>query len=148
MVLSALHPRSLPAAWQFAIVGTLAALPAVVILNWLPNSGATVSGSIVIVGGFIAGALAASRGGDPNAAGLRTGLVGGVVEVADFLVTGAGDVFGGPPAAWPLPMVAFAVVAVVAFLLVAPLFGLVCGRVGGWIATRLGSRSRPANASG
>lgn len=134
--------RALPAAWRFALVGAIASLPVTVLINRMPNSGATISGSIMIVGGFIAGVVATNRSTDPDAVGLRTGLLAGVVGVSTFVVTVVGDSLGGSTVAWPLSRVVFFVFAGVLFLFVASVFGLVCSRVGGWVADTLVSLSR------
>jgi hypothetical protein len=62
--------------------------------------------------------------------------------VSTFVVTVVGDSLGGSTVAWPLSRVVFFVFAGVLFLFVASVFGLVCGRVGGWVADTLVSRSR------
>lgn len=123
-------------AWRFAFVGALASLPATVVLNWLPNSQATVGGGAMVVGALIAGGLAATRSVDPGSTGLRTGFLGGVVGLSTFVVrldTSAG---------WPLSRVLFWVFAGIAVLCVAPAFGLVFGRIGGWVANAVAPRSK------
>jgi hypothetical protein len=134
--------RTLPSAWRFAIIGAIASLPVAAVVNWLPNSEATIGGGIMIVGAFIAGGIAAIRSTDPDAAGLRAGFLGGVLAVLTFLVT------AGTTAAWPLSRVVFFVFATVGILCIAPIFGLGCGRVGGWVANTVASRLETgANAS-
>jgi hypothetical protein len=134
MVRPSFRTRALPTAWQFALIGALASLPIAVLINWMPNSEATIGGSIMIVGAFIAGVITASRSTDADAAGVRAGSLGGVVGVATFLVTVASDVLSGSSASWPVSRVVFFGFASVLFLFVAPIFGLVFGRVGGWVA--------------
>ena len=56
-----LDVRSVPQVWQIAIFGTVASVPATVVLNWLPDSEATIGGGVMIIGAMIAGALAVSR---------------------------------------------------------------------------------------
>jgi hypothetical protein len=129
-------------AWRFACIGALASVPATALLNWLPNSGATVGGGAMIVGALIAGGIAATRSADSGAAGVRAGLLAGVVEILAFTVR------VDPAAAWPLSRVVFWVFAGVFVLCVAPVFGLVFGRVGGWVATAVTAEPDPgANAS-
>ncbi len=84
-----LHTRnhSIPQVWRAAILGTIAALPATIILNWFPNVEATIGGGVMIVGSLIAGAVAANRSTKPGAAGVRGGFLGGVSAVAVFLFT-------------------------------------------------------------
>lgn len=125
--------RSVPPVWRVAIVGTIASVPATVVLNWLPNSEATLGGGVAIVGAMIAGAFAITRSVDPGAAGLRTGLFGGIVAVLTFVVTQAATV------AWSASMLAFFGVAVGIVLCVSPLFGWIFGRVGGRIAGAIAS---------
>jgi hypothetical protein len=133
---SPLHTRSLPATWRFAILGALVSLPITVVVNWLPDSRATIGGGIMILGAFIAGVVAATRSTDSGAAGLRAGLIAAVVSVVTFVVT------GGTTVAWPLSRVVFFVFASGLVLCVVPVFGLVCGRVGGWIVNTVASRSK------
>ncbi|MGM0591567.1 MAG: DUF5518 domain-containing protein [Halobacteriota archaeon] len=134
--------RALPAAWRFALIGALASLPISVLVNRLPNSEATIGAGIMIVGAFIAGFIAAIRSANPDDAGLRAGFIGGVLAVLTFVVT------VGKTAAWPLSRVVFFVFASGVILGVAPIFGLGCGRIGGWVANTVFSRRRTgANAS-
>lgn len=125
---STLCGRSLSPAWRFALVGVAASLPAAAIFNWLPDSQATISGSMMIVGSLIAGGLAAARSTDSGAAGLRAGFIGGVVGLLRFVLT------IDTTAAWPLSSVLFGVFAGAVVLFVAPAFGLGCGLLGGWVA--------------
>jgi hypothetical protein len=134
MARPSLRTRTHPRAWRFALVGALASLPVAVLINWVPNSEATIGGSIMVVGAFIAGVIAASRSTDADAAGFRSGFLGGVVGVATLLVTVASDALTGSPASWSVSRVAFFGFASVLFLFVASIFGLVFGRVGGWVA--------------
>jgi hypothetical protein len=123
-------------AWRYAIVGVLASLPATAVLNRLPNSQATVGGGAMIVGALIAGGLAATRSVDSGATGLRAGVLGGVVGLFTFVV------MVDTSAAWPLSRVLFWVFAGIAVLCVAPAFGLVFGRIGGWVANAVAPRSK------
>ncbi|EMA06277.1 hypothetical protein C438_06177 [Haloferax denitrificans ATCC 35960] len=92
---------------------------------------------MMIFGAFVAGAVAAVRSADSGAAGLRAGLLGGVLELLVFVVT------AGTTAAWPLSRLAFFAFAAGAVLCLAPLFGLGCGRVGGWVVRTVASRWNP-----
>jgi len=65
---------TIPQTWRPAILGTIAALPATIIINWLPNSEATIGGGVMMVGSLIAGAVAANRSIKPGAAGLVVGF--------------------------------------------------------------------------
>ena len=94
----------------------------------------------MILGAFIAGVVAATRSIDPDAAGLRTGFLGGVLAVFTLIVTVVGTVVSGSMTAWPLSRVVFWIFASGLVLCIAPVFGLVCGRIGGWVATTVGSR--------
>jgi len=120
--------RSVSQVWRVALVGAIASVPATVVLNWVPNSGATPGGGVMIIGAMIAGAFAIAQSIDPGAAGLRTGLLGGVVAVLTFVVTQAATV------TWSVSMLVFFGIAVTFVLCVSPLFGWVSGRVGGRIA--------------
>ncbi|CQR52339.1 MULTISPECIES: DUF5518 domain-containing protein [Haloferax] len=134
---SALSP-----AWNAALVGAIASIPVSTLVNWLPDSEATVGAGVMLFGGFIAGAVAAVRSVDSDAAGLRAGFLGGGLELLIFAVTTA------PTAAWPLSRVAFFAVAGGAILCLAPLFGLGCGRIGGWVVQTIASRRNlPVNTS-
>lgn len=123
-----------PLAWRFALIGAIASLPIIAILNQLPNSEATIGGGIMIIGAFIAGVLAAIRSSDPSAAGLRAGFIGGVLGLLIFIVT------TGMTVTWSLSRVVFAVFASGLVVCVAPLFGFGFGRIGGWVANTVGSR--------
>jgi len=140
--------QELPDAWRFALVGGAASLPATAILHVLPNSEATIGGSVMIIGGFIAGSVAATRSGDPDAAGFRAGLLGGVLAVLTLIVTVVPTAVSGPTTDWPPSRVVFWVFASGLVLCVSPAFGLGCGRVGGWVATTVTSvRKTNTNAS-
>lgn len=82
----------------------------------------------MIIGAMIAGAFAISRSVDPGAAGLRAGLLGGVVAVLTFVFTQA------VTATWSASRLVFFGIAVGFVLCVAPIFGWVSGQVGGRIA--------------
>ena len=144
---SSLHIHTIPSAWRFALIGALASLPVTVILNWFPDSGANIAGGIGIVGAFIAGSIAATRSTEPDAAGFRAGLLGGIVAVLTPIVAGVGAAIENTTVAWPSPSgTVFFVGASTLILCLAPIFGLVCGRVGGWTATTVAAR-RTADAS-
>ena len=106
----------------------IVALPVTVVINWLPNSEATVGGGVMVVGAIVAGAVAPSRSVKPSAAGLRAGFLGGVTAVCVFLFT------EGTTVAWSLNTGVFFLIAVVMLLCLSPVFGLLFGRIGGWIA--------------
>jgi hypothetical protein len=127
MLLISRNP-SIPQVWRVAILGTIAALPATVMLNWLPNSEATIGGGVMLVGSLIGGAVAANRSVNPGDAGLRGGFLGGVSAVVVFLLT------EGTTITWSLNLIAFFLIAVVMLLCVSPVFGIICGRIGGWVA--------------
>lgn len=120
--------------WKFAVIGAIASLPVTAILNWLPNSEADITGGIMVVGAFIAGAIAAIRSSDPSAAGLRAGIIAVVVESLRFIVI---DV---PTVMWTLPMVIFwgLGIGVVGFMVC--LFGTVFGHIGGWMTNTVSNR--------
>ncbi|MFC7130169.1 DUF5518 domain-containing protein [Haloferax chudinovii] len=121
-------------AWNAALVGVIASIPVSTVVNWLPNSEATVGAGMMIFGAFIAGAVAAARSEDSDAAGLCAGFLGGVLELVIFAVT------TGTTAAWPPSRVAFFALAGGVVLCLASMFGLGCGRIGGWVVRTVGSR--------
>jgi hypothetical protein len=127
-------------AWRFALIGALASLPVAAMIDLLPNSEATIGGGVMITGAFIAGAIATVRVTDPDAAGLRAGFLGGVLGVCSFIVTVVSTATSGTAAAWPLSRVVFWTLAIVLVLCASPVFGLVCGHVGGWLANSVLSR--------
>lgn len=120
--------RRIPQNWRVAALGTIAALPATALINWLPNSEATVGGGVTVVGAIIAGAIAATRSVTPRAAGLRVGFLGGVIAVSVFLLT------EGTTVTWSRSTIPFFLIAVAALLCVSPVFGLIFGQIGGWVA--------------
>lgn len=123
--------RSVPQVWRIAILGTIASVPATVVVNWLPDSEATVGGGVMMIGAMIAGALAVSRSVDPSAAGFRAGILGGIVAILTFVGTEALAV------TWSLSRLVFFTIAGVGILCISPVFGLVSGWVGGRVASAL-----------
>ncbi|WP_313692942.1 DUF5518 domain-containing protein [Halorarum halobium] len=79
--------RTTPSAWRFALIGAVASLPIAAMINWLPNSEATIGGGIMVIGAFIAGGIAVIRSRDPDDVGFRAGFLGGVVAVLTLIVT-------------------------------------------------------------
>ncbi|WP_049904671.1 DUF5518 domain-containing protein [Natrialba asiatica] len=140
-MVSPLRIHTLPAAWRFALIGALASLPAIAVLERLPNSEATIGGGIMIIGAFIAGVVAALRSSDPSAAGLRAGLLGSTIGPLVFLVT------AGTTATWSLSRVVFFVFAGGLTVCASVLFGVGFGRVGGWMANTVSGEPTSANAS-
>lgn len=124
--------RRIPQVWRAAVLGTVASLPATVIINWLPNSEATAGGGAIIIGPMIAGAIAAKRSVEPDAVGLRAGFLGGIVAVSGFMLTEATSV------AWSLNTTVFFLIAVVMLLCLSSVFGLIFGRIGGWAVSSVG----------
>jgi len=127
--------RSIPQVWRAAILGTIAALPATIIMNWSQNAEASIGGGVMIVGSLIAGAVAANRSIKPGAAGLRGGFLGGVGAVAIFLLT------EGTAVVSSLNMTVFFLIAVVMLLGASLVFGMIFGRIGGWVANTVGGFS-------
>jgi hypothetical protein len=127
-MLSNTRIRRIPQVWRIAILGTIAALPATVLINWLPNSEVTVGGGVLLLGAIIAGAIAVTRSVEPSAVGLRAGFLGGIIAVSVFLVT------EGTTVAWSLNTIVFFFIAVVMLLCISPVFGLICSRIGAWVA--------------
>ena len=140
--------QTVPSAWRFALIGALASLPLVAVINRLPNSEATLGGGVMILGAFIAGFIAATRATDPDAAGLRAGFLGGALAVLTLIATVISTPASNTAITWPLSRVVFWLFAVGLALCLASVFGLVCGRVGGWVASSVTSRYQTgANAS-
>ncbi len=134
--------RTVPPAWRFALIGALASLPVTVLINWLPNSEADFEAGITIFGAFIAGSIAALRSTDPDAAGYRAGLLGGVMALLTLFVAAVRYAIENIAIAWPLlSSVVILVVGSTFILVFAPLVGSVCGRIGGWVVTTLTTRS-------
>jgi hypothetical protein len=133
-MLSSLRVHTLAEPWQFALIGVGASLPVTAILDWLPNSEATIGGGSMICGAFIAGVIAAVRSANPSAAGLRAGFIGAVLGLLVFIGT------VGTTVAWSLSGVVFWVFASGLVVCMASLFGLGFGRFGGWVATTVRSR--------
>ncbi|REA02737.1 hypothetical protein DEQ92_13205 [Haloferax sp. Atlit-6N] len=129
--------RTLPPAWKSALIGVIASLPVIAVVNWLPEPESTVGAGMMVFGAFIAGAVAALSSADPDAAGLRAGLLGGVLELLVFAAT------AGTTAAWPPSRIAFFGLAGGVVLCLASMFGLGCGRVGGWTVRTVASRWNP-----
>jgi hypothetical protein len=94
----------------------------------------------MIFGALLAGVIAALRSTDPAASGLRAGFIGGTVAVFTLTMRVVSTVVSGTAAAWPLSRIAFWLVASGFGLCVAPLFGLVFGRVGGGLTNTVLSR--------
>ena len=132
--------QTLPAAWRFALIGAVVSLPVAAIINQLPNSEATIGGSIIVIGAFTAGVIAAVRSTNPDEAGLRAGFIGGTLAVVTLIVTIVSTAISGTMAAWPLSRVVFWIFASGLVLCLSPVFGLVFGRVGGWVTTTATSR--------
>ncbi|WP_318570702.1 DUF5518 domain-containing protein [Salinigranum marinum] len=130
-MLSNARTRRIPQVWRVAILGTIAALPATAVINWLPNSEATVGGGAMIVGPIIAGAVAANGSVEPSAAGLRAGFLGGMIAVSVFILT------EGTTVTWSLNTIIFFLIAVVMLLCISPVFGLISGRIGGRVANTI-----------
>ena len=120
--------RRIPQVWRVAILGTVVALPGTAVINRLPNSEATIGGGVMLVGPIIAGAVAANRSVEPSAAGLRAGFLGGMIAVSVFILT------EGTTVTWSLNTIVFFLIAGVMLLCISPVFGLISGRIGGWIA--------------
>lgn len=128
--------------WRYALLGGLASISVTTLTYW--QSGSELSLSPVFLGGLLAGYLACRETGSAGDTGFRAGLIGGVPALwllADVL--GAASALSGPP--W---FVATGLVVTVGFLLVvvfgfAALVGALGGRVGGWLARRLGRGRSP-----
>ncbi len=95
----------------------------------------------MIFGGFIAGVLAAIRLTDPEAAGFRAGVLAVLIGLFTPLAATIWSLTENAVIAWPSPFDIVIVVALGAVALVlVPSFGLVCGRIGGWVASAVTTR--------
>ena len=92
----------------------------------------------MIFGAFIAGIVAETRSANPGAAGLRAGVLAGVVAGLTLLVEVASTT------QLSVLSVIFVVFASGLALLIAPAFGLVFGRIGGWAVNTVTSQLRPS----
>jgi hypothetical protein len=130
-----------PSAWRFALVGAVVSVPITVFGNLLSISEASIAGGIMIFGALIAGFVATIRSAQPDAAGVRAGLLGGVIAILTPFIAAASPIIQQTGIVQPSPSrIVFFVVASGVILVLSPLFGLVCGRIGGWMATTVTAR--------
>jgi len=127
--------RRLPPAWRYAVVGAVASVPIIAVLNVLPDRivQTDIGAGIMIIGGLIAGTLAAANSVAPGEAGLRAGLIAASAEILVFIPTMATTV------TWSLSRIAFWFVAGGFVLFGSALFGYLFGRIGGWVANTVDS---------
>lgn len=131
--------------WRDALFGGVASMPVTAALYWLSGGGREFPLDAVAVAGLVAGYLAAGRAADPDAVGLRAGVVGGLPGVAWLLAAILGDATALSGPAWfevaGLAFVVGATSAVAALVLaLAAVVGVLGARVGGWVAARRGRR--------
>ena len=138
MVLST-FPRSL-SAWQCAFIGALASVPLILLEGWLPGTEIDIGAGIMIFGAFIAGFIAAMRSVNPDAAGLRAGLLGGTIAILISIISEASFAIKNTMIAWPsAPSTLVFVIFSVIILVLTPLFGLIFGLIGGRVAATITS---------
>ena len=127
--------RRLPPTWKYAVVGAVASVPIIGVLNVLPDRivQTDLGAGIMIIGGFIAGTLAAASSVAPGEAGLLTGLFAAVAESLVFIPTMATTV------TWSLSRVVFWFVTGGFVVFGSALFGYLFGRIGGWVANTVDS---------
>ena len=147
MVPSNVPDTFLPPVWRIAFLGTLVSLPVTAILRWAPAADADLGAGIMILGAFAAGAIAVRRSVSPAATGIRTGVLGGIVAVVSLTVTGLRPAITAGTGSVGSFRIAFLLVGSVMILCLAPVFGWVSGRIGGWVATTVSARL-PAAVSG
>ena len=136
---SSMPVRSLSPAWKFALIGTVVSIPITVVLNWLPDqiAQADFGAAIFVFGAFAAGFVAAVYSSDPGAAGVRTGFIGALVGIG-ITTTTAGMTVTSSTATG-----VFFLFGSGLLLVVASLFGLFFGRIGGWVANAVEISSTP-----
>lgn len=117
-----------PSGPAVAILGTIASLPATIVLDRLPNSEATLGGGVMIVGALIARGIAVNCSIESGAAGLCAGFLSGLIAVSVSVLT------EGTTVAWSLNTIVFFLIAVVVIPCLSPVFGLIFGQIGGWVA--------------
>lgn len=130
---SSVSIRSLSPAWKFALIGTVASIPITIVLNWLPEqiAQADFGAAIFVFGALIAGFVATVYSSDPGTAGLLTGFIGAVVGV------GTSTVVAGETLTSSLFTAVFFLFGMGLLVVIASLFGLFFGRIGGWLATTI-----------
>ncbi|GAB3019290.1 DUF5518 domain-containing protein [Natronobiforma cellulositropha] len=126
-------------AWRFALTGFLASLPITAVLYSPPNPIWTTGAGLVLVGPFLAGAVAATYSSDPGAAGIRAGFIGGLLTPLELFV----PVFLGLTHPKSLFTIVFTLALAVGIGL---LLGLVFGYVGGWVTATALSPGEPVRA--
>ena len=134
-------PLQLTSTWTYALVGGLLALPFTALDAWRSPENITLG--VVVVGSVLAGYLVKRRGGNSTATGLRAALIGGfpVLWALNDLLW-AVPTIPNPP--WFQAMgVAMTVALGGVILALVALFGALAGRVGGWLAERLGHGGGP-----
>jgi hypothetical protein len=118
-------------AWQFALVGVVAAVLLTIGLQEVWDAGGSVPGGIALFGPPLAGFLVSTYAAEPIVAGLYAGLLGGVALAHPFIL---GILFlrfgdGGTK------VVLFSLLSAVAIVCAATMFGAIAGQIGGWIGT-------------
>ena len=127
---SSVSIRTLSSAWKFTLVGIGASIPVTIVLNWLPDqiSQADFGATILVFGALIAGFVAKVYSSDPGTAGLLTGFIGAVVGISTSTVVAGESITSS------LSTIVFFFFATGLLIVVASLFGLFFGRIGGWFA--------------
>jgi hypothetical protein len=135
--------------WRYAFFGVVLSLPLTLVGYW--QSGSELSLSPVLLGGILAGYLAARATGTSYGVGYRVGAIGGLPGLL-FLVDlpDAMAALGGPE--WFVAVgtafgVVFAGIAVFVVVGFSALVGELGARIGGWLATR-SDEPRPPATSG
>jgi len=132
----------------YALLGGVVSMPVTVVLYWSSGGGSEFVLDAVLLAGLLAGFLAARRGVDADAVGVRAGVVGGVPGVVWLLpkVLDLAAGLSGPTwfEAVGVALVVGTTVGLIALVFAfSALLGLVGARVGGW-ATRRAGLSKPA----
>ena len=134
------HRERLSPTWRLAILGGCASIPLTLWTYWRSGMGGEMSLSAVVVGGLLAGYLAAGREIDVGPVGFRAGLVGALpgLWIVSKVVLAA---FGPVEPAWFRGVWMLVAVALMAFSFFLSAVTAVLGaKVGGWLAGKIRRR--------
>lgn len=139
-------PLQVTETWKYALTGGIASLPLTIGLYWQSGLGDEFSLNMVFFGGAIAGFLASAAVSetDCTSVGFRAGVIGGLpglwllVDLAEAAIT------WGSPIWFRIVAVSLLAVGFTTILLAfAGVVGLLGAKVGGWLATKVGTQRIP-----